>query len=197
MPLKKYYVLIVTASLAMRPSMSLGSDASLDRATLKGLALAQGSTQSSVPSKEEVSELASKANQKASAFEEAVKIAKPWLDKIDPKLPTNYLNGASAAHTISLGIQQNGPSAYRLVSLLATLDDLSLDGANAGAQLFAADEMNVMKGAQPDGSALVAITGLMSAGSACNDIAELILHATLRFIRAEEDVLEKLSGKQE
>jgi len=43
------------------------------------------------------------------------------LDKIDSKLSANYLNTATTAHMIIEGIQEELPSAYRLVSLLATL----------------------------------------------------------------------------
>jgi hypothetical protein len=36
---------------------------------------------------------------------------------------------------------------------------------------------------------------LSAAGAACNDIAELIFHATMRLISAEEAVLNKLLGE--
>jgi hypothetical protein len=106
--------------------------------------------QGSMPSKEEVSELVAKADEKVSSFEEAVKNAKPHLDKINPKLVTNYLDGASTAHTIIRNLQNNGPSAYGLVSLLATLDDLSLDASTASVQLLRIDEEHVATGKQPD-----------------------------------------------
>src|ERR1700733_4284400 len=96
--------------------------------------------QGSMPSKEEVSELIAKADEKVSSFEDAVKNAKPYLDRVNPKLVTNYLDGASAARTIIRNLQKNGPSAYGLVSLLATLDDLSLDASTASVQLLRTDE---------------------------------------------------------
>jgi hypothetical protein len=106
--------------------------------------------QTSMPSNEEISELIAKADEKVSSFEAAVKNAKPYLDKINPKLVKNYLDGASAAHTIIQSMKKNGPSAYGLVSLLATLDDLALDAATGSVQLLRADEENVEKGKQPD-----------------------------------------------
>jgi hypothetical protein len=148
--------------------------------------------QTSLPSKEEISELLSKADQKISSFEIAVKNAKPYIDEINPQLATNYLDAASTAHTMILALGKNGPSAYRLVGLLTTLDDLSLDAANASVRLLRMDEEYVIKGGKPNAKAFEAVVGLTAAGTGCNDIAELIMHATMRYIRAEEDTLDKL-----
>lgn len=54
----------------------------------------------SMPSEREFSELLAKANEKVSAFEAAVKNAKPYLDKIDTKYATNYLDAAATAHEL-------------------------------------------------------------------------------------------------
>ena len=64
----------------------------------------QALAQVSLPSKEEISELASRAGQKVSGFEEALRNARPSLDKIDPNLPKTYQDAASAAHAIIQGI---------------------------------------------------------------------------------------------
>jgi hypothetical protein len=149
-----------------------------------------------MPSKEEVSELVSKADEKVSGFEEAVGNARPHLDRINPKLVLNYTEAASTAHTIIKSIQKNGPSAYTLVSLLATLDDLALDASTASGQLLKTDEEQVTKGKQPDVGRLSSVILLNTSGTACNDIAELILHATLRYVDAEERVLGTLLEKQ-
>jgi hypothetical protein len=151
----------------------------------------QGFAQTSLPSTEEISELAAKADQKVDDFEKSLKTAKPWLDKIDSKLSTNYLDAATTAHTIIGGIQKEGPSGYRLVSLLATLDDLSLDAANGNVQLMGAYAASILGGA-PEDAILTAVTGLSRSGTACNDIAELIMHATLQFIQVEERLLDEL-----
>ena len=152
--------------------------------------------QGSMPSTEEVSELVAKADEKVSSFEEAVKNAKPYLDKIEPKFTTNYLGGASTAHTIIRNLQKNGPSAYGLVSLLATLDDLSLDASAASVQLLRTDEEHVTNGKRPDVGSLSSVILLGNAGTACNDIAELVMHATLRFVDVEEKILDKLLEKE-
>jgi hypothetical protein len=152
--------------------------------------------QTSMPSNEEISELIAKADEKVSSFEEAVKNDKPHLGKINPKLVTNYLDGASAAHTIIQSMKKNGPSSHGLVSLLATLDDLALDAATGSVQLLRTDEENVTKGKQPDVGTLSSVLLLSTASTACNDISELILHATLRYVHLEEEVLGKLLDKQ-
>ena len=147
--------------------------------------------QPAMPSKEEISDLLKKADEKVSGFEKAVKNAKPYLDKIDPKFATTYLDASSDAHTIIAGMQTNGISAYGLVSLLATLDDLSLNAANASVQLLLA-----AKSTPADAGALSATIPLASASTACNDISELIMHATLRYVHVEEELLGKLMASQ-
>ena len=97
-------------------------------------------TETNPPSGAELSELVSKADQKISGFESAVKSAKPHLDKIDSKLFVNYSDAASTAHVIVQTLQKSGPSAEGLVLLLATLDDLSLNAATANTQLLNTDE---------------------------------------------------------
>jgi hypothetical protein len=165
-------------------------------------AVAFGQTKSTVskqiemPSESEVHELLSKANQKVVAFEEAVKAAKPQLDKIDPKLSANYLDAASTAHVLIDNTVKNGPSGYRLTGILATLDDLSLDAANASFQLLRADVEHTSNGGAPDLRRLTAIPPLQSAQIGCNDIAELLMHTTLRMIQAEETALEMLLAEK-
>ena len=151
----------------------------------------------SMPSQKEFSELLAKADEKVSAFEAAIKNARPGLDKVDPKYATNYLDAAATAHLLISGTIKKGPTAYRLVGVLATLDDLSLDAANGSAFLLAADEDRASpKGVSPNGNTLSAVLALSSAGTSCNDIAELIFHATMRLIAVEETTLYKLLDTQ-
>jgi hypothetical protein len=152
--------------------------------------------QASMPSQEELSELLAKADENVSNFENAVRNAKPQLDKIDTKYATNYLDAASTAHLLIGATNKNGPSAYRLIGVLATLDDLSLDAASGSAFLLGADEDRVVsKGAAPDMGTRSDLLTLTAAGKACNDIAELLLHATLRFVNVEEQTLNMLIPK--
>lgn len=150
------------------------------------------SQQISMPSNAEIGELLSKADQKVTGFEEAVKLAKPHLDKMNSRLSSNYLDAAATAHKLIEATQKNGTSAFRLVGLLATLDDLSLDAANASVLLLRDDEEQLMKGKQPGAAALSSVVVLNNAGTAVNDISELLMHATLRLVEAEEQVLDKL-----
>jgi hypothetical protein len=151
--------------------------------------VAFGQPGTSAPSKDEILELMNKADEKVSGFEKAVKSVQPSLDKIDPNLSATYLNAASAARTIIRAIQKNGPSAYGLVSLVTTLDDLSLDAATASIQLMLLRDQSGQTGAR----GLDFLVPLMTAKNECYDISELIMHATLRYIHVQEDLLEELS----
>src|SRR5579864_2822224 len=93
-------------------------------------------TGTSIPSNDEIFELLAKAEQKVSGFENAIKGIKPSLDKADPKLSTTYAGAGAAAHVIISSIRKKGPSAYSLMSLVTTLDDLSLDAATATVELL-------------------------------------------------------------
>lgn len=75
-----------------------------------------------MPSEHEISELLNKATEKVVGFETAVKIATPYLDQANPKLAGNYLDAAKTAHTLIETTLRDGPSAYRLVSIMATLN---------------------------------------------------------------------------
>lgn len=151
---------------------------------------AVGQTGTSMPSNDEILELMSKAEEKVGGFEKAVKGVKPDLDKVDPQLSTNYLDSASAACTIIVTIRKNGPSAYALVGLVTTLDDMTLDAATATVQLLLLGINSGRTGAAKLGVFLVP---LMTSKNECNDMSELIMHATSRYIQTEEDVLEKPS----
>jgi hypothetical protein len=153
--------------------------------------LALGQTETSIPSKDEIFELLDKADQKISAFEDSVRSSRPKLDEIDPKLAINYLDATSTAHLMVQAMHKNGASGYVLVGLLATLDDLSLDAANASVKL-----LYPTKARQPNAEAVAAVVLLSNSGTACNDIAELLMHATLRYIHVEEEALQKLLGNQ-
>ena len=97
-----------------------------------------------MPSDAEIGELLTKADQKVAGFEEAVKLAKPHLDRTNSRL-CFCLDAAATAHKLIEATQKNGTSAFRLVGLLATLDDLSLDAANASVLLLRDDEEQLME----------------------------------------------------
>src|SRR5258708_9561881 len=124
--------------------------------------------QRNMPSEKEFADLLAKADQKVSTFEAAVKDAKTRLDKIDAKYAANYLDGAATAHSLLSKTIKNGSTAYAIVGILTTLDDLSLDAATGGAFLLAANQ----------GQTTPEMLTLSAAGTACNDIAQFIFHAT-------------------
>jgi len=146
----------------------------------------------SMPSKDEISELLSKADEKVSSFEQTIKALTPTLDGIDSSLTSKSLDAASTAHTVIRGVQKTGPTGYGLVVLVVTLDDLSSNAFRSAVVLASADRDRVVRGDHPDNNLPSNVLALSNAGNACNDIAELIVHATLRYLSAEEDVLGKL-----
>jgi hypothetical protein len=117
------------AGVAMGQGNIAGQSATPSREDLAKL-------QATMPSNEEISELLAKADEKVSAFEQAVRLAKPFLDKIDTKYATNYLDAAATAHYLIQATIKNGTSAYRLVGVLTTLDDLSYDAATGSVFLY-------------------------------------------------------------
>jgi hypothetical protein len=186
-------VFLVFVLLVAKPGESKANQ-KLNQTTASKDAISE--LQRSMPSEKEFLELLAKAAEKVSAFEAAVKIARPRLDKVDAKYAINYLNAVTTAHLSISTTIKNGPTAYNLVGVLTTLDDLSLDAANGTTFLLAADEDRVAKGEPPDSGTRSAVLALSAAGSSCNDIAELIFHATMRLIAAEETALNKLLDGQ-
>jgi hypothetical protein len=150
-----------------------------------------------MPSKEEFSELLSKADQQVSAFERTVKTVTPSSDGPISDLATKGLEAASAAHTIISAQQRNGPTGYGLVTLVVTLDDLNSNAIRSALVLVSTDRDKIAAGGRPDPNLPSFVLALSTAGSSCNDIAELIMHATLRYLSVEETILgELLDGKK-
>jgi hypothetical protein len=143
---------------------------------------------SDVPSRNEISELVQKANEKVTGFEQAIRLAKPF---ISAGAFSKDSDAASTAHLIIGVLEKNGPSAYGLVSLIITLDDLVI---NAGL-----NSQTILEGALKADSAgkpanldmLSVVIALNSTATACLDISELIGHSTLRLISGEEKALEQ------
>lgn len=142
-----------------------------------------------LPTKEELSELISKADEKVASFEQAMKTVRPTLDRIDPGLTTKSLDAASTAHTIIDTMQKNGPTGYRLVMLITTLDDLNSNAFRSALVILSTDRERAVAGGRADRNTTGFVLALSSAGNSCNDIAELIMHATLRYLSVEETLL--------
>jgi hypothetical protein len=151
--------------------------------------------QANMPSTQEMLEILAKADEKVSSFEVAIKMAKPRLDKLNPDYAKNYLDGAATAHELISKSTKNGPSAWTLVAILVTLDDLTLSATKATLYLTAGYNQDAIQGKQPDTILISTLGSLTAAGTACNDIAELLAHMTLRYINAEEQLLSTLLPK--
>ena len=139
-----------------------------------------------MPSSAEFLELANKADEKVRAFQQALKSVEPYLDKDTIKTDTQAANDA---HTILAAIRKNGMSNYGLVSLLSTLDDLTLDAARAS-------RMVLLTMAQRKGDSSSATADFMALTQAENglyDISDLLLHAGLRFAAAEDDLMAEIA----
>jgi hypothetical protein len=103
---------------------------------------------------------------------------------------------AATAHAIISAIKKNGPSAYALVGLIITLDDVTLNAANGAQGISRRAMTDAVAGKTASLNALAAADSLNVAQSSLTDISELISHATLRLVKAEENMIQK-SGKQE
>jgi hypothetical protein len=148
---------------------------------------------SDVPSKEEITELVQKADEKVTNFEAANESAKTLVsDSVFQK----GREAASTAHTIISAVKKNGPSAYALVGLIVTLDDVSLNAANGAQGISRRAMADAVSGKTVSLNALAAADALNVAQSSLTDISELITHATLRLIKAEETVIQN-SAKQQ
>ena len=151
---------------------------------------AQVSTDSeAMPSREEIAELLAKAEEKVTAFEQAVNPVRSDLEKQQPDILKRARNAATAAHTLIRGVRSNGPSAYGLVALITALDDVTLNAAKTATAIL------IMNRCGMDNAATRAKLVLLweSQNSLC-DISELITHATLRLIQVEESIIHQPSG---
>jgi hypothetical protein len=145
-----------------------------------------------MPSSAEILELANKADEKVKVFEKALKASAPYLDK--DTVQTDQA-AADDAHTIIDTIRKNGPSMYGLVSLLSSLDDLTLDASRASRAIILAMTQNSLKGNSPKDSPTVTVMALVESENSLYDISDLLLHMTLRYAAAENDVMEELLKK--
>jgi hypothetical protein len=84
---------------------------------------------------------------------------------------------------ITKTLESKGASAYGLVALIATLDDISLNASKIAL---------VLAVGPPDSGTQARLLSILSTGDAVNDISELLMHAALRFIKVEEDLIGKL-----
>jgi hypothetical protein len=151
---------------------------------------AQGSTV--MPTAQEISELVSKADETVTSFDRALAVSKEFLQEPEAGYE-GQVKAAQTAHEIIQKIKSNGASAYALVALLGTLDDITNDSATS-ANLILVDALERSASGKPVTSLGVAVK-LMQVKKSSYDISELIMHATLRLIKNEEDALFPLADQ--
>jgi len=157
---------------------------------LFGHCLAQQPQTAELPSDAEINELVTKANEKVSAFETAIKLVRSDLDsQEDADLLKKDQTTAATAHEIIHALQKNGPTAYALVALISVLDDMALDSSKTALVLLIRQGLS-----KPQTQANLAILG--QASTSCRDISELLLHATLRMIDVEEAVVRRITSEK-
>ncbi|MGA3263942.1 MAG: hypothetical protein ABSC47_07840 [Terracidiphilus sp.] len=147
---------------------------------------------STPPSSAEILELANKADEKVVDFEAVLKKAAPYLDKHTLQTDEDAVN---TTHSIIESIRKKGADAYVLVSLLSTLDDLSLDASRASLSVLLYYTQNASKGDASNTTALASVMDLSDSDKSLSDISDLLLHATLRYVAAEENTLIQLLEK--
>jgi hypothetical protein len=150
-------------------------------------AAAQNTTQQTdqppIPSKEEVTALLNQADTAVLAFDKALAGAKPALDKQDAGLFQKYTQAAKTTKEVIQALEETSPSAYGLVGLITTLDDVTLNASRAAMVIL------LGRGATGDKEADRMVGELGSAQNGCYEASERITSATLRLIKVEEKVL--------
>ena len=149
-----------------------------------------------MPSEAEVGELVAKAAEKVEAFQKTLDSAKPILDKADSSAYDKDENAIAGARSILAALKNNGRSAYALVGLLSTLDDLDLDATqDSRAIMFLGFQAMANNNKLPEGMTAMVIM-LDSSATSLYDISELVMHATLRFVGGEEAVLAQVFAEK-
>jgi hypothetical protein len=97
---------------------------------------------------------------------------------------------AANAHEIIHILQKNGPTAYGLVMLIVVLQDTALNASKTASVLVMSQGIS---GDHREANLIV----LGTASTSCRDIAELLLHATLRMIDAEEDLVRRMTSSRQ
>jgi hypothetical protein len=150
----------------------------------------------SMPSNEEIGDLLSKASEYVDTYRQTFASARPSLTKAPtPGFYEKAIELSKQATSVIAAIRKNGPSAYALVGLVAILDDMSLHATRA----YAVTMVSTLGESRSDfkSQGMQDIQSLAQAAKNCEDISELLLHATLRLIAVEEQTLRELSGQQQ
>lgn len=152
--------------------------------------IAESSEVASMPSEAEIGELLSKASEYIETYKQTFATAKGSLERASqPGFYDRATTMCWQASQVISAIKKNGSTAVALVSLIAVLDDLSLNGARASA-------FTMVLAVGDDKLAMQDFKNIAQAEKNCYDISELLLHATIRYISAEETALRVLLERQ-
>lgn len=149
---------------------------------------AQGSD---TPSKQEVVELAQKADAKIGNFEQANQLAQSFISQAEFDKGVEY---AATAHKAVATLSKNPSSAYTSTELWIALNELALDAATHARAIYQKAMGYATTGRTIDMNELAAADSFTKAQSALTEVSELLGHSTLRLIATEEKSKHEVAG---
>jgi hypothetical protein len=138
---------------------------------------------SDAPSKQEIVELAHKADAKVTNFEQANQLAQSYIAQAEFDKGVGY---AATAHKAVTALSKNPSSAYSATELLIALNELALDAANHARAIYAKAMSYATTGQTINMNELAAANSFTEAQSALTEVSELLGHSTLRLIATDE-----------
>jgi|HubBroStandDraft_6_1064221.scaffolds.fasta_scaffold1707559_1 hypothetical protein len=138
------------------------------------------------PSKQEIVEVAQKADERVTNFERANQSAKPYISQVDFEKGMEY---SASAHKAVAALSKNTASPYASASaaeLLIALNQLAITAASEARAISFNGMVTATRGETVSLNALAAADSLTKAQSALTEISELVGHTTLRLITTEE-----------
>jgi hypothetical protein len=142
-------------------------------------------------SKQEIVELAHKADAKVGNFEQANQLAQSFISQAEFDKGVEY---AAAAHKAVAALSTNPSSAYASTELLIALNELALDAATHARAIYQKAMSYATTGRTIDMNELAAADSFTKAQSALKEVSELLGHATLRLITTDEKSNTKWRG---
>jgi hypothetical protein len=136
-----------------------------------------------IPSKQEIVELAHKADEKVTNFEQANKLASSYFSEADFQKGTEY---CAAAHRAVAALSKNAATAYTSTELLIVLNALAVDAASHARAIYQRAMVTATRGETVSLNALAAADSLIKAQSGLTEVSEVVGHTTLRLIAVEQ-----------
>jgi hypothetical protein len=128
------------------------------------------------PSKQEIVELAHKADAKVTDFEQANQLAQSYISQAEFDKGVGY---AATAHKAVAALSKNPSSAYSSTELLIALNELALDAASHARAIYAKAMSYATTGRTINMNELAAADSFTKAQSALAEVSELLGHSTL------------------